>query len=181
MTPSQKNKQRIVSSAHLVSEGGGELSEFEYGLIVAHNAFSRWIQRCMAAAGLAELSALEIMVLHSVNHRQREKKLADLCFVLNVEDSHTVNYAIKKLLRLGLIAGVRRGKEMFYSATKDGRQACEAYRKIREDCLVSAFGLLARGHRDEGESLKGQIGDTADILRALSGLYDQAARAAASL
>jgi predicted MarR family transcription regulator len=28
-----------------------ELSEFEFGLIVAWNAFSRWAVRCMAAAG----------------------------------------------------------------------------------------------------------------------------------
>jgi predicted MarR family transcription regulator len=181
MAKTRKDKRPIVSSAHLASDSVGELSEFEYGLIVAHNAFSRWIQRGMAAAGQAELSALEILVLHSINHRQREKRLADLCFVLNVEDSHTVNYAIKKLLRLDLIAGTRRGKEIFYSVTETGRQACGAYRKVREDCLVSAFGLLAKGPAGDGDPLNAQVGETADILRALSGLYDQAARAAASL
>ena len=32
----------IVSSAHLVSEHSAEMSEFEFGLIVAGNAFHRW-------------------------------------------------------------------------------------------------------------------------------------------
>ncbi len=42
---------KIVSSSHLVSERAGELSEFEFGLTVLHNAFNRWMVRCMSAAG----------------------------------------------------------------------------------------------------------------------------------
>ena len=40
----------IVSSAHLVSESAAELSEVEYGLIVANNAFGLWCVRGTAAA-----------------------------------------------------------------------------------------------------------------------------------
>ena len=57
-----------------------------------------------AAADLAELSGPDVSVLHSVTHWARDKCLADLCFVLNVEDTHLVNYALKKLLKLGLVA-----------------------------------------------------------------------------
>ena len=46
----------IVSSSHLVSPRSAELSEFEFGLIVAWNAFSRWAMRCMAAAGVGDLT-----------------------------------------------------------------------------------------------------------------------------
>jgi len=49
-------KQPIVSSAHLVSPHSAEMSEFEFGLIVAGNAFHRWIVHCMAAAGLKDLT-----------------------------------------------------------------------------------------------------------------------------
>ena len=176
-----KTKTAIVSSAHLVSEGAAELSEFEYGLIVAGNAFNRWMVRCMAAAGAAgagDLGALDVMVLHSVNHRARDKKLADICFVLNVEDSHTVAYALRKLVKAGLVAARRSGKETLYATTKEGRAACERYRRVREDCLVAALGAFAGGAPDD---LNRQVGTAADLLRALSGLYDQAARAAASL
>ena len=166
-------KRPIVSSAHLVSERSVELSEFEFGLNMAAIAFQRWMVRCMAAAGQPELGPLDVQVLHLVNHRGREKKLNDLCFLLNIEDSHTVNYSLKKLARLGLVAGERRGKEIFYLASPEGAALCQRYREIREDCLIGT--LKALGY-DNAE-----IGEAAQTLRALSGLYDQAARAAASL
>jgi predicted MarR family transcription regulator len=163
----------IVSSAHLVSEDAAELSEFEFGLIIAWNAFQRWIVRCAGAAGLSDLGPLDVLVLHSVNHRGREKKLADICFVLNIEDSHTVTYSLKKLARLELVAGSKRGKETFYATTEAGAAACAAYRGVRESCLISSLSAVAIDNAE--------IGAAADLLRALSGLYDQAARAATSL
>ena len=178
MTSSEKSKRPIVSSAHLVSERSAELSEFEYGLIVASHAFNRWMVRCMAAAGVGDLGPLDIMVLHSVNHRGRDKKLADICFVLNVEDSHTVTYALRKLVRAGLVAARKNGKETLYATTKTGRAACERYRQVREDCLMGALDVFA-GAADG--DLNRRVGAAADLLRAASGLYDQAARAASSL
>jgi predicted MarR family transcription regulator len=163
----------IVSSAHLVSAEAAESSEFEFGLIIVNNAFQRWVVRCMAAAGVKDLGPLDVLVLHTVNHRGRAKRLADICFVLNIEDSHTVGYSLKKLARLGLVGGERRGKEMFYATSPAGRQACLDYRAVREQCLIRSFSAL--GH-DAGE-----IRGLATLLRALSGLYDQAARAATSL
>lgn len=176
--PSPAPRKAIVSSAHLVSERASALSEFEYGLIVAANAFDRWIVRCMAAAGYTDLGPLDVLVLHSVAHREREKKLADLCFVLNVEDTHTVSYALRKLVRLGLIEAARRGKETFYRTSERGGEACRRYREVREACLIAAVGVFAGGR---GEDPDAEVGQAAELLRALSGLYDQAARAAASL
>ncbi|MGH8600346.1 MAG: winged helix DNA-binding protein, partial [Burkholderiales bacterium] len=72
----------IVSSAHLVSPKSAELSEFEFGLIIAGHAFDRWMTRCMAAAGVKDMTPVDVLVLHHVNHRGRDKKLADVCFVL---------------------------------------------------------------------------------------------------
>src|SRR5690606_4053370 len=64
----------IVSSAHLAEGGSPGMSEVEYGLILASHAFSRWMVRCMAAAGLPGLSPIEVLILHSTRHRDREKK-----------------------------------------------------------------------------------------------------------
>ena len=178
MSGEDKRGREIVSSAHLVSERAAELSELEFGLIIAGHAFNRWVVRCMAAAGEGDLGPLDVLVLHSVNHRGREKKLADICFVLNVEDTHTVTYALKKLLRLGLVRAAKSGKETVYAISPAGRVACERYREVREDCLIGAFEAFAGGRR---EDLNRDIGAAAELLRALSGLYDQAARAAASL
>lgn len=181
-TPTSKSKSAgtnnqdppIVTSAHLASETGWLLSELEFGLIIASNAFSRWTVRCMSAAGAPDLAPLDILVLHNVNHREREKRVADICLVLNVEEAHTVAYSLKKLGRAGLVEGTRRGKEMFYGATDDGRALCEAYRSVREQCLVRSFTLMA-------EIGSAEVRDSATLLRTLSGLYDQAARTATSL
>ena len=102
-----KIRNRIVSSAHLNAEQTAETSELEYGLCVATNAFNRWIVRCMAAAGVPDLGPLDVMVLNTVNHRDRPKKLTDICFTLNIEDTHTVNYTLKKLLKQGLVTADR--------------------------------------------------------------------------
>lgn len=161
----------IVSSSHLVSPRSSELSEFEFGLIVASNAFSRWVVRCMAAAGCPDLTSTDVLLLHHINHRARNKKLADICFVLNYEDTHVVAYSLKKLVAAGLAQTEKIGKEVFYSPTSKGEASVEKYREVREQCLV--------GNLDTDRNA--DIGELARLLRTMSGLYDQAARAASSL
>ena len=167
------NANPIVTSAHLVSPDSAEMSEFEFGLIVAGNAFHRWIIHCMSAAGLKDLTPLDVLVLHHVTHRARDKRLADICFIMNIEDTHLVNYALKKLQGLGVVMSQKHGKEVTYAATDAGRAYVQRYRDIRESCLIDALKA------DDG--LNRDIGELARLLRVLSGMYDQAARAAASL
>lgn len=165
--------QSIVSSSHLVSQRSPELSEFEFGMIIAWNAYSRWAVRCVAAAGLPDLAITDVNVLHHVYHRGRSKKLADLCLIQNMEDTHVISYSLKKLISLGAVASERVGKEVLYSITEHGREIVARYREIRERCLIES---LAPDAADNSE-----IGELARLLRRLSGHYDQAARAAASL
>lgn len=164
---------RILSSAHLAQGPHASLSELEFGLIVAHNAFTRWIVRCMGAAGEADLSVTDVLVLHHVHHRDRAKKLADICFTLNYEDSHVINYSLKKLVSMQVIAGQKVGKEVLYATTETGNALIARFRDVRGRCLLPAVtGDIAD---DAG------LSDIAGRLRMLSGLYDQAARAASSL
>ncbi len=169
----EKNRQPIVSSSHLISEKSIELSELEYGLILANNAFKRWVECCMTASGMADLSPADILILHNVYHRGRPKKVADICFNLNIKDTHTVTYSLRKLGRLDLVENRRQGKENFFSTTAKGEQLCQTYRRVRDNCLVDSIGALGADNQE--------IGELARVLRSLSGLYDQAARAAASL
>ena len=164
---------RIVSSRHLVSERCAELSELEYALIMTSNAFNKWMVRCMTAAGEPDMGAFDVSLLHHVNHRNRKKKLADICFVLNVEDTHVVTYALKKLVKAGYVTSEKAGQELFFSTTEEGKALCMKYREVREACLINI-------HAESG--IPGaSIGETAQLLRAISSLYDTAARAAASL
>lgn len=165
---------KIVSSEHLAQDQGWELSEYEYGLIVAHNAFTRWMARCLAAVvGHSNFSALDVLVLHNVNHRGRAKRLSDICFVLNIEDQHTVTYALKKLVAEGLVEGERRGKERYYATTEQGAETCQRYRELREVCLLETL------HSTDSDSE--ELRRLAAVLRGMSGLYDQAARSVASV
>ena len=163
----------IVSSSHLAAGVLPGLSEVEFGLSLAVHAFHRWMVRCMAAAGVPDLSPIEVLVLHSVRHRERPKKLADLCLVLGIEDTHVIAYAVKKLVVAGLVASTKSGKEKLIAATKSGTEACDRYHAVRER-------LLARPVKSAGlpDPMLSELGS---LLRALSGHYDQAARAAASL
>lgn len=168
-----RTSMAIVSSAHLVSPQSAEMSEFEFGLIVAGNAFHRWVVHCMSAAGLKDLTPLDVLVLHHVTHRARDKRLADICFIMNIEDTHLINYSLKKLQNLKVVEGSKNGKEVTYASTEAGRAHVQRYREIRESCLVDAMKADGSMNRD--------IGELARLLRVLSGMYDQAARAAASL
>jgi predicted MarR family transcription regulator len=161
----------IVSSSHLVSPRSVQLSELEFGLIVAWNAFSRWAVRCMAAAGCADLTITDVLLLHNLCHRARDKKLADICFMLNYEDTHVVAYSLKKLVAAGLARAAKQGKEVFYSPMPQGEALVRQYREVREECLVKSLDT----------ELNADIGELARLLRTMSGMYDQAARAATSL
>lgn len=163
----------IVSSAHLADGALPALSELEFGLILAGHAFERWMVRCMTAAGEPGLTAIDVLVLHSANHRGRPKRLSDLCIVLGIEDTHIVIYAVRKLEKRGLVKSTRSGKEKLIGATAKGVDACLRYREIREALLVESVKGLGLDPKATSA--------VAATLRALSGHYDQAARAAASL
>ena len=60
----------------------------------------------MTASGVPDLGPLDVMVLH------------------------TVNYALKKLLKQGVVKADRQGKERLYQASAAGRNACERYREV---------------------------------------------------
>lgn len=163
----------VVSSAHLASSSLPALSEIEFALTMTNNAFLRWAVRCMAAAGGPAMSPLEVLIVHLVNHRERPKTLADICLVLNIEDTHLANYAIKKLVEHGLVKSGRSGKEKTVSITEEGTRLCQRYGEVREALVVQAAKRLGHDPAD--------LSRIASVLRALSGAYDQAARAAASL
>jgi len=163
----------VVSAAHLASGAMPALSEVEFAVTMMVNAYHRWMVRCMAASGNAGLGPLDVLVLHSVNHRGRAKTLSDICLVLNIEDTHTVTYALKKLEKAKLITSGRRGKEKTAEITPAGETACMEYRRLREALLVEPMKALGL---DETE-----LSRLAATLRLVSGNYDQAARAAAAM
>jgi predicted MarR family transcription regulator len=148
------------------------LSEMEFALVILSNAFQRWITRCTSAAGGEGLSAIEVQILHAVNHRERDKSQSELCMMFNIEDTHVVAYALKKLEALGLVESGRRGKEKTARITRDGADLCLRYRDLREKLLIESVNSLGL---DDA-----RVSEIAALMRVMSGQYDQASRAAAS-
>jgi predicted MarR family transcription regulator len=163
----------VVSSAHLAAGASPALSELEFGLILAVHGFQRWMVRCMAAAGMPQLSPLEVLILHTVRHRDRPKRPADIALVLDIEEPHLAAYAIRKLEAAKLVATRRSGKDRLVAATAEGAALCARYTAIREQ-------LLCRSLRAAGPP-EAVLSEAAALLRALSGTYNQAARAAATM
>jgi predicted MarR family transcription regulator len=136
----------------LADGGMPALSEMEFALVILSNAFQRWITRCTSAAGGEGLSAIEVQILHAVNHRERDKSQSELCMMFNIEDTHVVAYALKKLEALGLVESGRRGKEKTARITRDGADLCLRYRDLREKLLVSQSSHLVWMRRGSARS-----------------------------
>ena len=166
-----KEKKPIVLSQHLVSPKGAQLSEFEFGMIVCWNAFTRWLVKGAAATGVGDLTFIDVVVLHQLKHRAKNKKVADICFVLNLDDIHVVTYSLKKLVAAGLAIGEKVGKEVLYRTTDLGEDAILKYRDVREQCLMA----------NVDDEMNAQLGEAGRFLASLSGLYERAARSASSL
>lgn len=176
-TNTNKNKNKneyipILSSSHLGGENAQALSEFEYGLVMVNNAFQRWMQSCSTACEQHNLSTLDNLVIHNIYHRERAKRITDVAFTLNLDDSHNVSYSVRKLVKCNMLQHEKRGKETYYSVTPSGKEYCLEYAKIREKCLLQALDHL---------SVDSSLSEVAKLMRTLSGVYAQASRAASSL
>lgn len=145
------------------------LSGLEYPLYVVANGFWRWQVHCAEAAGVRNLGALDIQVLHTVNHRARNKKLGDICLVLNISEGHVVSYCLKKLNDAELVEFELSGRDRIYRSTKAGDEFCNRYREVRRQYLVK----LLEENGEDFEAFR-RMGD--QLLR-LARLYDEARRA----
>ena len=117
--PRTSASEGIVSSSHLVSPRSVELSELEFGLIVAWNAFSRWAVRCMAAAGCPDLTVTDVLLLH---HQVLSQMLGS--------GRSAVTIAAGALRGAGLIRYTR-GKITILDREGLEASACECYGVVR--------------------------------------------------
>lgn len=147
-----------------------ELSDLEFSLIVLVFGFSRWVQNCMDATAFRGLSALDVLVLHAVNHRARGRRPSEISSLLNIDDTHLVAYSLKKLVAAELVTVARRGRERCYETSAAGDDACLAYRQIREKYLVDGLRDFMSSEVD--------LGRIGGFMRVMTGLYDQAGRLA---
>ena len=161
-----------TTSQGATSSTSAEMSELEFAIINLSYGFARWVEACMAASGTRGLGATDILVLHAINHRARGRRLAEICMVLNIDDTYLVSYSLKKLAAAGLASARRIGRESHYESTPRGDEICQSYRRVREEFLVTSVRWLTDGRPPS------MLPETTLLLRTLTALYDQAGRSA---
>jgi predicted MarR family transcription regulator len=167
----ETQKQPASAALENLSPAGATLAEFEMSMIVFWNTFSRWVERCGQAAGVEESSTFDLLILHFLRLRGRPLRAVDIGFALSVEDQHLVSYSVRKLVRQGLLRSEKNGKEILYTPTHKSDASYRRYIELRQKLLVSATEMIQNPTHD--------IVALGAMLRALSGIYEQAARAAA--
>lgn len=149
-----------------------QLTELELTLTVLWNSVRRWMSQRSNSSEVNGLSELDVFLLHLLVYRNRQLRAIDLAFALSIDDMHLVTYSLKKLQRLGMVESRKIGKEAFYEATDKGREHYEDFHEDRHTYLEPAMAFMPQQGVD--------IAKVNQFLRALSGMYEQAARAAAS-
>ncbi len=150
-----------------------DLRMFELALLSASNSFHHWVVSCGQATGELGLASNDLTILRMVSRKARPKRASEIGFALNIEDVHLVTYSIKKLIRSGLVETHKNGKESLFQATETGQQLLTRYDEIRTGCLLGTLKVFADGDLD--------LPRLTQRLRAISGIYEQAARAATAL
>lgn len=168
--PALTADREVIEAAGLSVGAMPDLCHAEMGLILAGHAFDRWVCACMAAAGGADLSATDTLFLHLANGSREGCALPDLCRMGGVSDLHVARYAIRKLVKRGLVVTRRRGKTTFVAITEAGAALCRDYRAVRRRVAL-------RDARDHLSPLA--LVDATRTLRELAALYDRSAEAAA--
>ncbi|UXU81837.1 winged helix DNA-binding protein [Paracoccus sp. SMMA_5_TC] len=177
--PDQSEKrnqpQALDRSWHLAaSRSEQKVADLEYALMRCHEAFGRWQTECLAAVGDFNHSGPENALLHIIRMNDRPKTIHDLAHMANRNDIPNIQYSLRKLIAAGLVARSGSGRAgVIYQVTELGRSVTDRYARIRAELLVAGV--------DGVPGLMDRLADAARCLELLTGIYEQAARNAASL
>jgi predicted MarR family transcription regulator len=173
-----KPKDQLVVSEqpgswHLArSETERQLCDFEFGLERLTQAYYRWKAACLAAICDVPLTGDDVTVLNVVRMGDEPKRLSEIGQLLNRVDVPNLQYATRKLVRVGLIEteGSSSRKETRYRVTAKGHSVTEAYAALRAATLPQMLEVL------DGWAAKSET--TRIHLDLISSLYAQAAQVA---
>lgn len=150
-----------------------DVADIEYALIRCFEAFGHWQAECLASVVEFSASGPENALLHMIRANDRPKSVRDLAHMANREDVPNIQYSLRKLIKGGLVAKSGSGRSgVTYEATQLGRDVCDRYADVRADLLIASIGRLPE--------LAKRLPDAAHALDLMTGIYEQAAREAAT-
>jgi predicted MarR family transcription regulator len=150
-----------------------QLAELEYALYRVQAAFDRWQAECVAATARKPLNSTENAMLHVIRMKDRPKTIAEVARLLNRDDQPNLQYAIRKLIKAGLIEKKPlKGKGVSYQVTAQGRAVSDEYAELRG---LQLMPLVKSVH-----DWAAMIENTRRMLEMMKGIYDSAALAVAA-
>ena len=169
-----KRKAEADHAWHLAEDPVGvAMTDLEYALLRAFEAFSRWQSECLAAVSGATISGPENVLLHVIAMKSLPKTIRDIELLTNRTDTTNVQYGLRKLIKLGFIEKEGSGRVgVYYRVTRKGEQICRDYAALRKKLLLGAVRSLPKF---EAESAR-----AAGHLEAVERVYASAAREAAT-
>lgn len=147
------------------------LDDFERELVTTYNAYVSCTVSCINNAGIFGMSFFDVFVLQLLSQQKGPKRLVDICYILKVEEQYTVNYSLKKLIRLNLVLKERRAKFACYSVTRKGQEVYSKYLSIRHHFQHSLIERV----QERGDSCSG-FEEGYKVLQLLRNTYEQTAR-----
>jgi predicted MarR family transcription regulator len=136
-------------------------------------AFGRWQAECLANVIDFDASGPENALLHIIRMNDRRKSIHDLANMTNREDIPNIQYSLRKLIKGGFIVRTGSGRAgVLYEVTPLGREVTERYASVRATLLIAAVRRVPEIARS--------LEDAARLLELMTGIYAQAARAAAT-
>ena len=151
-----------------------EFSEVGLAILRISAAFGRWNEASCVAVGGPNLTAPEINCLHVIAMQSRAKTAATVANLLNRDDQANIQYGLRKMRALGLIQ-VRPGgnkKNYEYEVTEQGKRLTDDLSDIAREIVYRATGAI--------DDATNRFVSTSDLLRILTGIWDESARVAAT-
>ncbi len=155
---------------HLVrTHADNEIVELEWILLRLMRSFNRFNEQMIASRFNISLSAAELHLLHVIRMHDTPKTASSLARLLNREDDQSnVQYGLKKLRDMKMIRTNSKSKATTfqYEATKRGIEITDAYAEFKKKYINDAIISIT-----EWEP---RIGQTKELLRFITGIYDEA-------
>ena len=150
-----------------------DVAELEYALMRGFEAFGRWQGECLASVIDLVASGPENAMLHIIRMHDRPKTIKDLARLANREDIPNMQYSLRKLIGAGLVVRSGSGRSgVTYSVTDKGREVTDRYADVRASLLIKAVQSVP--------NFQSRLQEAAATLDLLTGIYEQAARTAAT-
>ena len=157
------------------SEAELNFTELEFAIMRISSAFDRWQKDCISCCVDGGLSGIDNAVLHIIRMHERPKSISDVARLMNRDDISNLQYTLRKLTKLGLIAragGSDSKRTAAYEVTAKGTKVSDLFAQFRRELLLS----LTESIKD----LDVDILTASKVLNITSGLYDHASTVAAS-